>query len=118
MTEGYESYTATPASESELKSDKKGGNQQFPDVLSEQPTAAERKTWVETAVRNMSETQRSVYRGATPTCLLDRDVEPTDTLYPAITLAADKSNQSAVDRREDKRADSKLRNLKNGIAHD
>lgn len=113
MTEGYESYTATPASESELKSDKKGGNQQFPDVLSEQPTAAERKTWVETAVRNMSETQRSVYRGATPTCLLDRDVEPTDALFPEIALAADKSNQSAVDRREDKRADSKLRNLKN-----
>ena len=52
MTEGYESYTATPASESELKSDKKGGNQQFPDVLSEQPTAAERKTWVETARSN------------------------------------------------------------------
>ena len=63
MTEGYECYTATPASESGLQSDKKGGNQQFPDVLSEQPTAAERKTWVETAVRNMSETQRSVYRG-------------------------------------------------------
>ena len=60
MTEGYECYTATPASESGLQSDKKGGNQQFPDVLSEQPTAAERKTWVETAVRNMSETQRSL----------------------------------------------------------
>ena len=43
---GSESYNGDPVSESGLQS-VKGGNQQFPDVRSEQATAAERKKWGE-----------------------------------------------------------------------
>lgn len=85
------------------------GKQQFPDLPSETPTAAEVTKWYEACYRSMSEDQRSVMTGRTPASLLGRAPVDVDTVYPD----SGSKDERVIAAREDKRAGLRLENLHN-----
>lgn len=55
------------------------GKQMLPDMPSEQPTAAQRKQWLDAAKNQMPPEWRAIARGVTPACFSDRKPVDIDT---------------------------------------